>query len=327
MHTDVHTESWPYKVPFRVSRGAESALDVVVVTLRDAEGRCGRGEAAGVDYDGETVPVMAAELQAALVDAPDDDAQLAQRLTGLRLAGSRNALDCALWDLRAKRAGQRAWTLAGIDACQPLTTAITLGIDTDEATRRGAQAYRDWPLIKVKVDGGRHVEVLRLVRDICAESALIVDPNQAWDITLLNELAPELAALGVVLIEQPIARGADAALAGYVGEVPLAADESLAKRADLERIRDFYDVVNVKLDKTGGLTEALATARAARALGLQVMVGCMAGTSLAMAPGMVLGQLARFIDLDGPLLHARDRADGIVYERGRMQPPTAQLWG
>lgn len=326
MRIEVHTESWPYKVPFRVSRGAEVALEVVVVTLFDAHGQGARGEAAGVDYDGETVAAMAAELTA-LAASVQDESALPGLAARLRLAGSRNALDCALWDLNAKRQGQRAWTLAGFDECRALTTAVTLGIDSDEATVRTAARYHDWPLIKVKVDGRRHLEVLRLVRGCCPAAALIVDPNQAWNASLLDELAPDLADLGVVLIEQPLPRGEDAALAGYRGSVPLAADESLAQRADLERIKDFYDVVNIKLDKTGGLTEALATAHAALALGLDVMVGCMAGTSLAMAPGMVVGQLARFIDLDGPLLHASDRPDGIVYTRGRMQPPTAQLWG
>jgi L-alanine-DL-glutamate epimerase-like enolase superfamily enzyme len=240
---------------------------------------------------------------------------------------ARNAVDCALWDFTAKQRRQTVWALTGFDNPRRLTTSITLGIDTDAAVAAGARRHADWPLIKVKVDGSRHLDAVRLVHAACPAAGIIVDPNQAWDCDLLNRLAPELQALGVVLIEQPVPRGEDATLRGYTGAVRLAADESVADRAGLRRVMDFYQVVNVKLDKTGGLTEALALARDARALGCQVMVGCMAGTSLAMAPGMVVGQLAEFVDLDGPLLHAKDREHGIAYDRGLMQLPSSALWG
>jgi L-Ala-D/L-Glu epimerase len=324
LHIDA--ESWDYKVPFRVSRGAEAALDVIVVTLADNDGHVGRGEAAGVDYDGETVALLRAQIEAvrASIEAGIDFADLAALLPP---GGARNAVDCALWDLTAKQRRRSIWTLTGLAAPRRLTTCITLGIDTDEAVAAGARRYADWPLIKVKVDGGRHLDALRLVRAACPAAGIIVDPNQAWDCGLLNRLAPELQALGVVLIEQPVPRGEDATLRGYRGAVPLAADESVADRAGLHTVKDLYQVVNVKLDKTGGLTEALALARDARALGCRVMVGCMAGTSLAMAPGMVVGQLAEFVDLDGPLLHARDREHGIEYDRGLMQLPSNILWG
>jgi L-alanine-DL-glutamate epimerase-like enolase superfamily enzyme len=219
------------------------------------------------------------------------------------------------------------WQLAGLTNPRRLTTSITLGIDTDEAVAAGARHYADWPLIKVKVDGRRHLDVVRLVHAACPAAGLIVDPNQAWSCDLLNHLAPAMKSLGVVLIEQPVPRGEDETLRGYRGPVRLAADESVADRAGLAGVKDLYQVVNVKLDKTGGLTEALALARDARALGLQVMVGCMAGTSLAMAPGMVVGQLAEFVDLDGPLLHTEDREHGIGYDRGLMRLPSASLWG
>ena len=219
------------------------------------------------------------------------------------------------------------WELTGFASPRRLTTSMTLGIDTDAAVAAGARRYADWPLIKVKVDGRRHLDAVRLVHAACPAAGIIVDPNQAWDCDLLNRLAPELQSLGVVLIEQPVPRGQDQALRGYTGAVRLAADESVADRAGLAAVKDLYQTVNVKLDKTGGLTEALALAREARALGLQVMVGCMAGTSLAMAPGMVVGQLAEFVDLDGPLLHAKDRAHGIEYDRGVMQLPSTELWG
>jgi L-alanine-DL-glutamate epimerase-like enolase superfamily enzyme len=322
----IDSESWVYKVPFRVSRGAEVSLDVVVVTLTDSDGRVGRGEAAGVDYDGETIPLLCTQIEAArpAIEAGIDRAGLAALLPA---GGARNAVDCALWDMAAKQRRTTVWDLAGTHDPRRLITSFTLGIDTDEAVSAGARRHADWPLIKVKVDGARHVEVVRLVHAASPEAGLIVDPNQAWTCDLLNRLAPELKSLGVVLIEQPVARGTDETLRGYVGAVRLAADESVADRGGLAAVKDLYQVVNVKLDKTGGLTEALALARDARALGLQVMVGCMAGTSLAMAPGMVVGQLAEFVDLDGPLLHAEDREHGIEYDRGLMGLPSAALWG
>jgi L-alanine-DL-glutamate epimerase-like enolase superfamily enzyme len=333
----IDTESWVYKVPFRVSRGAETALDVVVVTLTDGDGHVGRGEAAGVDYDGETVPLLCAQIEAV---RPAIERAAAGRVafdragpgfaalaTLLPPGGARNAVDCALWDLTAKQRRTTVWELAQLANPRRLTSSITLGIDTDEAVAAGARRYAQWPLIKVKVDGERHLDPVRLVHAACPAAGIIVDPNQAWSCDLLNRLAPELKSLGVVLIEQPVRRDEDQSLRAYTGAVRLAADESLADRAGLPAVKDLYDVVNVKLDKTGGLTEALALARDARALGLQVMVGCMAGTSLAMAPGMVVGQLAEFVDLDGPLLHAKDREHGIEYDRGLMRLPTAALWG
>jgi L-alanine-DL-glutamate epimerase-like enolase superfamily enzyme len=331
MPVSVASESWEYKVPFRVSRGADAALDVIVVTLTDANGRIGRGEAAGVDYDGETVPRMRAQIDAIrpalerALAAPEADFAAPAAL--LPAGGARNAVDCALWDLTAKQRRTTAWELAQCPNPRPLSTCVTLGIDTDEAVAAGARRYADWPLLKVKVDGARPLEAVRLVHAICPGARLIVDPNQAWSCELLNRLAPELAALGVVLIEQPVPRGEDQSLRGYTGSLRLAADESLADRAGLAPLLGLYQVVNIKLDKSGGLTEALALAREARTLGLEIMVGCMAGTSLAMAPAMVVGQLAQFVDLDGPLLHAKDRAHGIEYDRGRMELPSTILWG
>jgi len=303
---------------------------VVVVTLIDSDGRVGRGEAAGVDYDGETIPLLCAQIDAvrpAIENAVEDAAGFAGLATLLSPGGARNAVDCAFWDLAAKQRGTTVWELARLPNPRALTTSMTLGIDTEAAVAAGARRYADWPLLKVKVDGERHLDVVRLVHTNAPATRIIVDPNQAWSCDLLNRLAPELQSLGVVLIEQPVPRGEDMSLRDYAGSIRLAADESLADRAGLAMVKDFYQVVNVKLDKTGGLTEALALARDARALGLQVMVGCMAGTSLAMAPGMVVGQMAEFVDLDGPLLHAADREHGIAYDRGLMQLPSAALWG
>jgi L-Ala-D/L-Glu epimerase len=324
LHVDI--ENWPYKVPFRVSRGAEASLSVIVATLTDEQGIRGRGEAAGVDYDGETVATMASQL-AAVAENLQQGGQAQELLGSMAAGGARNALDCALWDLRAKRSQSSVFGLAGFKSPKRIVSAITFGIDSDEATLAAAHRYHDWPLIKIKVDAQRHVDIIARVHEICPQAALIVDPNQSWDCDLLKRLTPILEKLGVALIEQPVARGNDESLKDYAGSIRLAADESLAERADLDRIRQFYDVVNIKLDKAGGLTEALAIMQAARSYGLAIMVGCMAGTSLAMAPGMVIGQAAEFVDLDGPLLHASDREFGIQYDRGLMQLPTAALWG
>jgi len=323
---EVALESWPYKVPFRIARGVERALDVIVVLLTDGEGRRGRGEAAGVDHHGETIALLQEQVEAT---RPQIEAGLgfAELAAVLPAGGARNAIDCALWDLRAKQIGARAWALAGMPKPRELVTAVTLGMDSDAVLENTARRYRHWPLLKVKVDGRRPLEPLRIVRRAAPDAGLIVDPNQSWSCDLLNRLEPELAALGVVLIEQPVPVGQDASLRGYTGNIRLAADESLSDRVSLATVKDYYQVVNIKLDKTGGLTEALALALQARDRGLGIMVGCMAGTSLAMAPGMIVGQLAEFVDLDGPLLHASDRSPGIVYDRGRMALPPAELWG
>src|SRR5260370_3561848 len=300
MQLQVDSESWAYKVPFRVSRGAESALDVVVVTLTDSDGRVGRGEAAGVDYDGETVPLLCAQIEAVRPAierglapggaAPDGPASGFAALAALLPpGGARNAVDCALWDLTAKQQRTTAWKLAGHTNPRRLTTSITLGIDTNEAVAAGARHYAGWPLIKVKVDRERHLDGVRVVHAACPTAGLIVDPNQGWSCELLNRLAPEMQSLGVVLIEQPVARGEDETLRGYTGSIRLAADESVADRAGL---KDLYQVVNVKLDKTGGLTEALRRARGARALWLRKVGGRRVGAPrLPCAP--VVGWPAR----------------------------------
>jgi L-Ala-D/L-Glu epimerase len=319
-------ETWPYKTPFRISRGVQESLDVIVVSIEDSDGRVGRGEAAGVDYEGETLPRMLDQIAAAAGDiecgaARSDLAQL------LPPGGARNALDCALWDLEAKQTSQSVARLAGLAAFAPVLSAWTIGIGSEAEVRAGARALESWPLIKIKTNAEQGLAPVRIIRDLCPKARFIVDPNQSWSCAQLNELAPELAALGVALVEQPIAVGEEASLADYSRLVPVAADESCRHRGDLGAIAPFFDVVNIKLDKTGGLTEALALKREIEARGLGVMVGCMAGTSLAMAPAMLVAQGAAFADLDGPLLHKSDRPLGIVYENGWMQPPSQELWG
>ena len=326
MRLDVECESWPYRVPFRISRGVEEALDVLVVTVKDELGHTGRGEAAGVDYAGETIASMQRQL-AAVEPAVRAGVTREALQKLLPPGGARNALDCALWDLEAKSTGVSVWSRLGLDPPRAVTTCLTLGMDTPEAMAQAATAARALPVLKIKVDARQHLEAVRRVHEASPAAAILVDPNQAWSLALLNELAPQLAQLGVVLLEQPLPASASAELAGYRGAIPLAADESCADRGSLGSLSRAFRYVNIKLDKTGGLTEALALSSAARAAGFGIMVGCMAGTSLAMAPGMVVAQRAEFVDLDGPLLHARDRTPGIEYRDGIMQTPPRALWG
>jgi len=322
----IDQEQWPYRVPFRTARGLAPPLEVVVVTLADESGHAGRGEAAGVDYHGETTASMEAQIEPlrAHLEQGITRAQLAKLLPA---GGARNAVDCALWDLEAKSTGVTVWTRAGIESPRPVPTCVTIGIGSPEEVLEAASRFRAWPRLKIKVDADHHVDVIRSVRRLCPNSLLIVDANQGWTCEILNDLAPELEALGVQLIEQPVLRAHESSLENYTGTIPLAADESCIDRASLECLGDLYQAVNIKLDKAGGLTEALAIAEEARRLGLLVMVGCMAGTSLAMAPGMVVAQRAHFVDLDGPLLHSRDRDHAIRYKAGVASVPSRSLWG
>jgi L-alanine-DL-glutamate epimerase-like enolase superfamily enzyme len=322
----VAIERWAMHEVFATSRDAITDIPVILVELTDRNGRTGRGEAAGVDYDGETPASMLAAVNAV---AP----RLADSLTGEELlsllpaGGARNAVDCALWDLRAKQSGIRAWQAAGLSRLDPVTTCLTIGLGSEADTRRKAVDAAGYRVLKLKLDRERHVDVVRLVRAIRPEAELIVDANQAWSRALLERLLPELAALGVALVEQPVPCGEDASLDGLASPLPLAADESCADRSSLPGLVGRYQYVNIKLDKTGGLTEALALAARARALGFGLMVGNMCGTSLAMAPGFLVAQACRYVDLDGPLLQREDRAHAIRFEHGRMSVPEPALWG
>jgi L-alanine-DL-glutamate epimerase-like enolase superfamily enzyme len=232
-----------------------------------------------------------------------------------------------MWGLAAKRAGVRAWTLADLPALKPVTTAFTISLAAPEAMARAARAASDRPLLKLKIGGPDDIDRIAAVRGAAPTSALIVDANEALDFETLRRLAPAFAQLGVRLIEQPLPAGADEALEGYASPIPLCADESLHTRAELAACARRYSCVNIKLDKAGGLTEALALTAEARALGLNIMAGCMVATSLAMAPALLVAQDAAFTDLDGPLLLARDRTPGLTYEGSRILPPSPELWG
>lgn len=323
----VHRERFPIRGSFRISRGAKTEAAVVVAELVE-DGRHGRGECVPYARYGESVDGVADALEAMAeaVAGGLDREELQRRMPP---GAARNALDCAFWDLEAKRSGWPAWRLAGLDAApQPLTTCYTLSVDSPDAM---AAAARDrvarHPLLKMKLTGEGDLDRVQAVRAAAPGARLVVDANEGWTLDQLRDYAPAFAGLGVEMIEQPLPAGQDEALRGFDSPVPLGADESCHGLESLERLRGLYRVVNVKLDKTGGLTEALAMKRAAEAAGFDVMVGCMVATSLAMAPAFLVGQGARFVDLDGPLLLAQDREPGLSYDGALVQPPQPELWG
>ena len=322
----VTIERWPLLEPFEIARETIRDLPLLHLTLTDAEGRGGRAEAAGVDYEGETPEGMATTIRA-IVPALREDLDGAALAALLPAGGARNAIDCALWDLRAKQTGVPAWKVAGLAPLRPLTTAFTLGLGAADNVRRRARAAKDMPLIKLKVDHTRHIDLVRIVRDELPASRIVVDANESWTPALLESLLSAMVTEGVELIEQPLPRGGDEALETMAAPIPIAADESCTDRTSLAALVSRYQAVNIKLDKCGGLTEALALARAARALGLDVMVGNMCGTSLGMAPAFLVAQLARWVDLDGPLLQHSDRPHAMTYTTGTVRPPEPELWG
>ena len=240
---------------------------------------------------------------------------------------ARNALDCAFWDLEAKQAGRRAWILAGIAEMAPQVTAYTLSLDSPEKMQQAALANARRPLLKLKLSGEGDLERVAAVRSGAPDARLIVDANEGWTADLYQAFVPELQRLGVEMIEQPLPAGADGVLAQMARPVPVCADESCHDRASLATLVGRYDMVNIKLDKSGGLTEALALRQAAEAVGLRIMVGCMLATSLAMAPALLVAQGVAVVDLDGPLLLERDRPNGLRFDRGMIHSPEPALWG
>ena len=318
-------ESWPIAGAFAISRGSKTSAEVVTVTLED-EGAVGRGECVPYARYGETVAATMAALEAvrSAIErglARDDVAALVEP------RAARNALDCALWDLEAKRSGVPAWRRAGLDGLRPLVTAYTLSLDTPDAMAAAAAKAAIRPLLKLKLGAPGDAERLIAIRRAAPQARLIVDANEGWSPDNLPQMFAACVAAGVELIEQPLTAGADDSLAGLARPIAVCADESAHDREGLAKLIGKYDAINIKLDKTGGLTEALVLAAAAREQGLKIMVGCMLATSLAMAPAMLVGQLADLVDLDGPLLLARDREPGIRFEASLMHPPRVALWG
>jgi len=319
---EASVETWPIAGAFTISRGAKREAAVVVAQVSDGT-TIGRGECVPYARYGETVPGVRDAILA-LAGKLVDRASLAGQLPP---GAARNALDCALWDYEAKRTRVPAARLAGLAPLRPVVTAYTISLDTAEAmAAKAADAARAMPLLKLKLAGAGDAERLRLVRAACPGVRLIADANEAWTPELLPALMAVAAETRIELIEQPLPAGADAALAGP-RSVPVCADESVHDRAGLDALAGRYDAVNIKLDKTGGLTEALALQQQARALGLKIMVGCMVSTSLAMAPALLVAQGADWVDLDGPLLLARDREPRLAYEGALVHPPMSTLWG
>ncbi len=321
----VRVEHWPIAGSFAISRGAKTEAAVVVAEIGNGAD-IGRGECVPSGRYGETVEGVAAAIAALGPDLPAgfDRTALAARLPA---GAARNALDCALWDLEAKRSGIPVHALAGLPEPRALITAYTISIGTPDAMAAAAAQAAHRPLLKVKLGGAGDPSRIAAIRRAAPRADLIVDANEGWTADNLAENLAACAASGVTLVEQPLPAGADEALAAMTRPIPVCADESVHDRASLAALRDRYDAVNIKLDKAGGLTEALALAAEAERHGFALMVGCMVATSLAMAPAMLVAQRARVVDLDGPLLLTRDRPHALHYDGSLMHPPTRELWG
>jgi L-alanine-DL-glutamate epimerase-like enolase superfamily enzyme len=318
-------EHFPIAGSFTISRGSKTTASVVTCHISD-DGLTGMGECVPYARYGETIDGVLLELETSRlrIEAGIDREELRQTM---KAGAARNAVDCALWDLDAKKAGARAFTLVGLTEPGPLTTAYTISLGEPEAMAAQTAQYAHRALLKVKVGTADDASRIRAVRAAAPNSAIILDANEGWSETNLAYHFNVCAESGVALIEQPLPAGHDALLASVHRPVPVCADESVHKTEDLPKLAGLYDAVNIKLDKTGGLTEALRMRDAARALNLKIMVGCMVGTSLGMAPAVLLAQGADFVDLDGPLLLARDREPGLRYEDSLVFPPLPALWG
>jgi L-Ala-D/L-Glu epimerase len=314
-------EDFALHEPFVIARGSRTHARVLTVAVTRG-GITGRGECVPYARYGETPDSVAAQIAGL-----PDRITLPELQHALPPGAARNAVDCALWDHAAKAAGQRVWDLIGLPAPGPRITAFTLSLDTPDAMRAAAARHAHRPMLKIKLGTPDDMPRLEAVRQGAPRTPIIVDANEGWTAPVYAELAPHLIRLGVKLVEQPLPAGADDMLAEIARPLPVCADESCHDRASLPGLRGKYDVVNVKLDKAGGLTEAMALAHDARAMGFGLMVGCMVGTSLAMAPAVLVAQGAAFVDLDGPLLLAQDRDPALRYDGDGVHPPVAGLWG
>lgn len=323
----IRTETWPIRGSFRIARGAKTEAHVVVAEITSGKAR-GHGECVSYARFGESLPDVASVLENLAGD-------VARGLTRSELqkilpaGAARNALDCALLDLEAKESGQPAYSILGLPSPRAVSTAFTISLGTPEDMAQSAVAAvaQGYDLLKLKIAGAGDLERVQAVREGAPHARLIVDANEGWSENDFADLIQPLARLGVGLIEQPLPAGRDDALRGFQSPIPICADEGCHTRSDLAHVAQLYSHVNVKLDKAGGLTEALALSKLALESGLRLMVGCMVATSLSMAPAMLLASLADFVDLDGPLLLERDREPGITYERAHVMPPSPALWG
>ncbi|TQV67242.1 L-Ala-D/L-Glu epimerase [Exilibacterium tricleocarpae] len=321
----IATETWPLAKPFVIARGQRSETQVVVVSI-EQDGAVGRGESTPTARYGETCTTVTAQLREIVPELSDGLSRTAlqQRLAA---GAARNAVDAALWDLEAKLSGKTVAELTALPWPDTVNTVQTISLLSPDEMAAAAVTLRGYPLIKVKLNDKLVLERVEAVHAQAPQAKLLVDANESWSMDLLQEMAPRLVSMNVVVIEQPLPTGRDEALAFYRCPLPLAADESCHTRAELAYLRGKYDIINIKLDKTGGLTEALALLHEASSGGLQVMVGCMLGTSLGIAPAMFVATRASYVDLDAPALLARDRRHKLVINNGVMSALPVQLWG
>lgn len=318
-------EAFPIAGAFTISRGSKTQADVIVCRMSE-DGYSGLGECVPYRRYGETMEGVMAEIKA-ISQAIEAGITLSDLQSQMKPGAARNAVDCALWDLEAKRLNRRVASLIGVNRQDPVITAFTLSLADAQTMAADARKNAGRPLLKIKLGTDNDEERMRAVRDSAPSSRIIVDANEGWTAENIERHLAIARELDISLIEQPLPAGKDALLAGIPHPVPVCADESVHATNDLRALRDRYDAVNIKLDKTGGLTEALRMKQEAQRLGFQIMVGCMVGTSLAMAPAVLLAQDADYADLDGPLLLAKDRPGGLRYEGSIVYPPEADLWG
>lgn len=317
--------SLPLNAPFRISRGVKHAAEVVTVELRQGD-RIGRGESVPYPRYRESVASVLDEMESLREDlcAGMGRDELQARLTP---GAARNALDAALWDLEAKLTGVPVWAGLARPPHAPVTTALTVSLDTPQAMEQAASRIADARLIKIKVDADDPAARIEAVRRAAPAAKLIVDPNESWTMDILHDLQPVLERAAVDLVEQPLPAAADVDLRGFSSRIPICADEACHTAADLPRLLERYQAINIKLDKTGGLTEAWRLLRAARDSGFRIMVGCMVGSSLGIAPALEVAREAEFVDLDGPLWLANDHAGGVRLQDGLLAPPAPGFWG
>jgi L-Ala-D/L-Glu epimerase / N-acetyl-D-glutamate racemase len=321
---DAHEEIWPLSQPFRISRGSRTEAQILVLTVSDGK-HIGRGEGVPLARYNQSIASVLAQIGS----IQGDNNLNRESLQGLLPAGAaRNALDCALWDLEAKIFGKRAWELANIPIVPQVETSFTISLDTPEKMGAAAKANARLPMLKLKL-GGDDPDFARVetVREAASATRLIIDANESWSPEHYRKIVPTLKQLGVELIEQPFSAKADEVLEFLDHQIPVCADESCHTTGDLPRLTNRYEVINVKLDKTGGLTEALRLCERARDSGFKLLIGCMVCTSLAIAPARLLASFANWVDLDGPLLLARDRDHPVPYANGRIGIPARGLWG
>ena len=314
-------EIFPLAQVFRISRGARTQAEVVTVTI-EKDGVTGRGECVPYARYNETLESVINQVESLSADIDKETLQ-----ETLPPGAARNAVDCALWDFECKKHDQRIWKIAGIQVPEQKITAYTLSLDEPEIMFKQAEKNSNRPLLKIKLGTQNDMPRLEAVRKGAPNSEIIVDANEGWDAELYSQLAPELVKLGVKLVEQPLPADQDNDLIGLPRPLPICADESCHDRKSLEKLIGKYDFVNIKLDKTGGLTEALQLKDKALEAGFKIMVGCMVGSSLAMAPATLIAQNATFVDLDGPLLLEQDRRNGLFYDESWVHPPLKDLWG